>query len=303
MEFDSLTPGHAQEPEEAEVDEGFRESARRAPVSQGSAWARMTVPVSGAAEDAAVMDRAGQLAQVFDAELNVVFAPPDPAELTPWLGEGFMGTVQMSTIDSVRAAAEESGDRAEAQFNALSYSNSRYTALKSPVWQDLALEARLSDLVVFGDEAARGRGLLSEAFTQVLMEERCGVFIARTAVDVEGVAVVAWDGREPSSRAARRAVPLLKKAARVVIAGAPVGDRSADLEKLDAYYAAHGIAVVYERLPKGEVGAQLVEVCARHGANYLVAGAFGHSRIREFTFGGTTRQLLQHTSVNLYMAH
>lgn len=285
------------------MDEGFREAPRRAEVSHDGPWARITVPVSGAAEDAAVMENAGRLAQAFNAELNVVFAPPDPAELAPWLGEGFMGTVQMSTIDNVRAAAEESGARAEAQFAAVSYERRRYTALKSPVWQDLALEARLSDLVVFGDEAARGRGLLSEAFTQVLMEERCGVFIARAPVDIEGVAVVAWDCREPSSRAARRAVPLLKRAAKVVIAGAPVGDRPADLERLGAYYAGHGIAVVYERLPKGDVGAQLVEVCARHGAGYMVAGAFGHSRIREFTFGGTTRQLLQHAGVNLYMAH
>ncbi len=175
--------------------------------------------------------------------------------------------------------------------------------MSAPVWQDLALEARLSDLVVFGDAAARGRSLLAEAFTQVLMEERCGVFVARTAFDPAGVAMVAWDGREPSSRAARRAVPLLKQAQKVIIAGAPAGDRAAELERLGAYYAAHGIEVGYERLPKGDVGALLVDACERHGVDYMVAGAFGRSRIREFAFGGTTRHLLQHTSLNLYMAH
>ncbi len=285
------------------LDEGSRENGRQAPVATGAAWARISVVVAGAIEDAQVLEFSARLAEVFGGELNVVFAPPDPAELSPWLGEGFMGTVQMATIDSVRSAGEEGERRAQAQFDALTYERRGFTALNSPVWQDLALEARLSDLVVFGDGSARGRGLLAEAFTQVLMEERCGVFIARTAFDPAGVAVVAWDGKEPSSRAARRAVPLLKQAQKVIVAGAPVGDRAPELERLGAYYQAHGIEVGYERLPKGEICHQLVETCERHGADYMVAGAFGRSRIREFAFGGTTRQLLQHTSLNLYMAH
>ena len=285
------------------LDEPARSGKRKAPAATQGAWARITVPVAGAIDDAPVIDWAVRLAEVFGADLNVVFAPPDPAELSPWLGEGFMGTVQMTTLDSVRAAGAEGERRAQAQFDALSYDRGTFLRLDSPVWQDLALETRLSDLVVFGNDAALGRGLLAEAFTQVLMEERCGVFIARKAFDPTGVAVVAWDGKEPSSRAARRAVPLLKQAQKVIVAGAPIGDHAVELERLGAYYAAHGIEVGYERLPKGEVCKQLVESCERHAADYMVAGAFGRSRIREFAFGGTTRQLLQNTSLNLYMAH
>lgn len=285
------------------LDERAQTGGRGTAGATDTAWARMTVPVAGASDDAPVLEWAARLAEVFGAELNVVFAPPDPAELSPWLGEGFMGTVQMTTIDSVRSAGEEGEHRARKQFDALTYERSTFTTLNSPVWQDLALEARLSDLVVFGDGSAKGRGLLAEAFTQVLMEERCGVFVARTAFDPTGVAVVAWDGKEPSSRAARRAVPLLKRASKVVIAGAPLGDQTPELERLGAYYQAHGIEAGYERLPKGDICQLLTDTCARHGADYMVAGAFGRSRIREFTFGGTTRHLLQKTSLNLYMAH
>jgi len=285
------------------LDEGVRPGAPRAPSKMQAAWARLTVPVAGAAEDEPVLEWSACLAQLFDADLNIVFAPPDPTELSPWLGEGFMGTVQMATIDSVRAAGEEGERRAKTAASTLGYERSTFTTLNSPVWQDLALEARLSDLVVFGDSSAKGRGVLAEAFTQVLMEERCGVFVARTAFDPAGVAVVAWDGKEPSSRAARRAVPLLKQASKVIVAGAPVGDHAVDLERLGAYYRSHGIEVGYERLPKGDVCSLLTETCARHGADYMVAGAFGRSRIREFAFGGTTRHLLQQTSLNLYMAH
>ncbi len=271
--------------------------------NKGQAWSRVTIPVSGAAGETLALDIAATIAESFAAELNVLFAPPDPAELSPWLGEGFMGTVQMSTLDSLKAATEESELMARSHFGALSYAGKTFAALESPVWQDLACETRLSDLVVFGEQSAKGQGMLAEAFQQVLMEERAGVFVARKPLTLTGTALVAWDGKEPSSRAARRAVALLKKASRVVIVGAPLGDNPPKLERLAAYYAAHGIATEVDVLPKGEIHTQLAEAGERHGADYMVAGAYGRSRIREFAFGGTTRYLLQNTGINLYMAH
>ena len=132
-------------------------------VAESEAWSRISIPVSGAASEGTALDMAAQIAAAFHAQLNVLFTPPDPAELAPWLGEGFMGTVQMSTMDSLKAAAEESELTARTQFGALAYAGKTFAALASPVWQDLALETRLSDLMVFGDHSARGQGLLSEA--------------------------------------------------------------------------------------------------------------------------------------------
>ena len=270
---------------------------------KGQAWSRVTIPVSGTPGEAMALDLAARIAEVFGAELNVLFTPPDPAELSPWLGEGFMGTVQMSTLDSLKAASEEAELMARSQFGALGYAGKSFAALESPVWQDLACETRLSDLVVFGESSAKGQGMLAEAFQQVLMEERAGVFVARKPFSIDGTAVVAWDGKEPSSRAARRAVALLKRASKVVIVGAPLGENPPKLEKLAAYYAAHGIVAEVNVLPKGEIHTQLAEASERHNADYMVAGAYGRSRLREFAFGGTTRYLLQNTSLNLYMAH
>ncbi|MDC7675110.1 universal stress protein [Asticcacaulis machinosus] len=269
-----------------------------------SGWARISVLLSGAEAERVPLEVGLEIAKSFDAQLNTLFAPPDPAELAPWLGEGFMGTVQVTAMESLKSVAEESEALARAQFAALDYTAKSFYSLKSPVWQDLACETRLSDLMVFGADSAKGQGLLAEAFTQVLMEERTGVFIARQALNLSGTAIVAWDGKEPSSRAARRAVPLLKKAGKVVIIGAPIGDRPVDLNRLANYYAAHGITAEVEVLPKGgDVVGALVDANVRHNAAFMVAGAFGHSRLREFAFGGTTRALLQNTTLNLYMAH
>jgi nucleotide-binding universal stress UspA family protein len=39
------------------------------------------------------------------------------------------------------------------------------------------------------------------------------------------------------------------------------------------------------------------------GAEILVAGAFGHPRLQEFIFGGTTRSLLHADGPSLFLSH
>jgi nucleotide-binding universal stress UspA family protein len=268
-------------------------------------WGRITVPLTGTQRDEAVLSVAGDAAQLFGAQLEGLYVPPDPAELTPWLGEGFAGSIQVAALDSLREAAELGLKDAEARFATLPGTvRGELRNLHSPVWQDLARSVRLADLVIFGDEPARGQGALAEAFQQVLMEERAAVFVARTPVNFKGPVVVAWDGGEPASRAARRAVPLLRHASEVIIAGAPVGDRPAELGRLQAYYALRGISATVLALPRtGDVAAVLDTVCRDYKAEYLVAGAFGRSRLHEFVFGGTTRALLNGAGPSLFMAH
>jgi nucleotide-binding universal stress UspA family protein len=274
------------------------------PDTLSQSWARITLPTSGAQSEAVALEVAATLAQTFSAQLNCLFTPPDPADIAPWLGEGFMASIQITTLDNLKTLAGESEVAARTSLEAVNYGHKRFAVLASPVWRELAVETRLSDLVVFSDDSARGRGLLSEAFQQVLMEERAAAFIARKSLNPAGTALVAWDGKEPSSRAARRALPLLKRAGKVIITGAPIGDDPVDLSRLADYYACHGIAVEIDRLPKtNDILGSLKDSYARHGADYLVAGAFGHSRLREFAFGGTTRALLTGTDINLFMAH
>ena len=39
------------------------------------------------------------------------------------------------------------------------------------------------------------------------------------------------------------------------------------------------------------------------GADLLVMGAYGHSRLREFVFGGVTREILRHMTLPVLMSH
>jgi nucleotide-binding universal stress UspA family protein len=268
-------------------------------------WARIMAPLSGGQGDAAAVAAAAQLAEPFGAELAGVYAPADIADVMPWMGEGFMGGVQTTALETLKEAAQAGEKNARAVMDGCRYAKKQFLALQTPVWAGLSGEARLSDVVVFTNEPARGRGPLGEAFQQVLADEQRPVLIAREGLKVGGVVAVAWDGGKEASRAARLALPLLEKAQRAVILAAPkASSRSFDPARLQAYYAARGVQAEIDILPDSGDAAPLLLYAARKAeADILVAGAFGHPRLQEFIFGGTTRTLLNSDHPSLFLSH
>ncbi len=268
-------------------------------------WARIMVPLAGSGADAPAIAAGALLAEPFGAELAGVFAPVDAADIMPWMGEGYLGGIQASTLESIRSAAAAGEASARSAMAACTYQKTRFIALASPVWAGLSAESRLSDVVVFTNEAPRGRGPLAEPFQQIVADEQRPVLIAREGFTTSGVVAVAWDGGKEASRAARLALPLLEKASRVIILGAPMASaRHFDLLRLQEYYAARGIKAEVDTLPeRGEAGALLLPAVASLGAGLLVAGAFGHPRLQEFIFGGTTRTLMSADQPSLFLSH
>ena len=273
--------------------------------SSKTSWARIMAPLSGGKADAAVLAVAAELARPFGAEVSGVYAPADVADLMPWMGEGFMGGVQITAVESLKEAANLGERNARAAVEACPAARKGFTTLESPVWASLAVESRLSDVVVFDNEAARGRGPLAEAFQQLVANEQRPMVIARPGLQAEGVMAVAWDGGKEATRATRTAMPLLEKASRVVILGAPAASsRAFDPYRLKDFLGARGIEADVEVIKEsGDAASLLLNACRALGASLLVSGAFGHARLREFIFGGTTRSLLQAESPSLFLSH
>jgi nucleotide-binding universal stress UspA family protein len=268
-------------------------------------WARIMAPLSGGQGDAAAVAAATQLAEPFGAEMAGVYAPADIADVMPWMGEGFMGGVQTTALETLKEAAQAGEKNARIVMEGCGYAKKQFIALQTPVWAGLSAEARLSDVVVFTNDPARGRGPLGEAFQQVLADEQRPVLIAREGLKVGGVVAVAWDGGKEASRAARLALPLLEKASRAVILAAPkASSRSFDPARLQAYYAARGVRAEVDVLPdSGDAAPVLLYAARKADADILVAGAFGHPRLQEFIFGGTTRTLLNSDHPSLFLSH
>jgi nucleotide-binding universal stress UspA family protein len=268
-------------------------------------WARIMAPLSGGQGDRAAIEAAVMLAEPFGAEVACIYTPADVADVMPWMGEGFLGGVQTTALESLKEAAAAGEAHARAAMAAVGYPKAQFVALQTPVWAGLSAESRLSDVVVFNADPARGRGPLAEAFQQMVADEQRPVLIAREGFSVGGVVAVAWDGGKEASRAARLALPLLEKAAKVVILAAPKASaRTFDPTRLQAYYAARGVEAEVQILPEsGDAAPALLAAAKAAGANVLVAGAFGHPRLQEFIFGGTTRTLLNSDQPSLFLSH
>jgi nucleotide-binding universal stress UspA family protein len=264
-------------------------------------------PVAGGDPDARVLTAAATIAAAFDAELAAVYAPADVADLMPWMGEGFMGGVQVTAVQSLKDAAAAGERTARASVDATAYAKKSFTALASPVWSGLSMEGRLSDVVIFDDATAKGRGPLAESFQQIVADEQRPTIVVRPGLSADGCVAVAWDGGKEASRAARTALPLLQKAARVVILAAPASAaRYFDPARLQAFLGVRGVNAEVRTLSEtGDVASVLLKAAVAEQANLLVAGAFGHPRLQEFIFGGTTRSMLNAAagSPSLFLSH
>lgn len=108
-----------------------------------------------------------------------------------------------------------------------------------------------------------------------------------------GRVAVAWDGSAEAAYALRCAVPLLKGAEVTVLT---VEDAPAGFPATDAveYLSHHGICAELQVLQRlGAVEETLARELVLLQTELLVMGAFRHSRLREFLFGGVTRYFLE----------
>lgn len=122
--------------------------------------------------------------------------------------------------------------------------------------------------------------------------------------------LVAWDGGRAAARAIGEARSLFAHADLVeaVVVDSGKSKKHGDLPGADLarHLARHGKKVELRRLvpASGEsiVDVLLKEVAARD-IDLVVLGGYGHSRLREFVLGGVTRDILDRTTVPLFLAH
>jgi nucleotide-binding universal stress UspA family protein len=119
--------------------------------------------------------------------------------------------------------------------------------------------------------------------------------------------LIAWDGGRPAARAVGDALPLLMMADRVeVITVTDTGrDEYSPAERITRHLARHGIKATSARYPRDSLSTAnaLLSYAAEANADLMVMGGYGHSRLREFVLGSTTRKILQTMTVPVLMAH
>jgi nucleotide-binding universal stress UspA family protein len=120
--------------------------------------------------------------------------------------------------------------------------------------------------------------------------------------------VGAWDGSASAARALGDAAPLFERAERVdiVCAGSAIMTQLvvSGGERIARRFAQQGIDSNFRRIPgEGDPANILLSHAADFSADMIVAGGYGHSRMREALLGGVTRTLLGSMTVPVFMSH
>jgi nucleotide-binding universal stress UspA family protein len=184
---------------------------------------------------------------------------------------------------------------------------------RRPVMQSGLDFCRTADLVVAPqyDESMPGayaympEDLVMGAGRPVLLVPYAGRF-----AEVGRRALVAWNNSREAARAVFDALPLLQDGAELtLLLVAQDGQLSHALadsaRRLADTLARHDLkAEVQTSYPGGgAVGDEILSRAADHGADLVVMGCYGHSRVRETVFGGATRTLLGQMTAPVLMSH
>lgn len=176
----------------------------------------------------------------------------------------------------------------------------------------LALRLRFTDLVVLPQPVAGTTYRQDASILEACMfdAERPALIIPEgaSAPKPGGRVLLGWNEGAEALSAARAALPFLKEAQQVdiCIIDPPrhAENRSDPGGQIAEFLVRHGVKAQVDVIAKTEpnVGSILIRKAQEMGAEMIVTGAYGHSRLREAVFGGTSRELIDNCSLPLFMA-
>jgi nucleotide-binding universal stress UspA family protein len=131
-------------------------------------------------------------------------------------------------------------------------------------------------------------------------------YIQKSGLTLERV-LACWDGGRTAARAIADAMPFLERAKAVdlvIVAEERKNDEITGV-RMSEHLTRHGVTVSVKRIAKGDLAVQdvILSYAADSGADFMVMGGYGHSRLREFILGGVTRGILNSMTVPVLMSH
>jgi nucleotide-binding universal stress UspA family protein len=254
------------------------------------------------------LDVAVSLARRFQATLIGVGA--ETVDPMVWADPyGFAGS---ELANSARQVVMDDLDRAQALFKAKTTDvQARWVALDALPGDALAQVARSADLIVAGGRknasgdvyhyADVGKLVLTAGVPVLVAPPHGGRFRGDAVV-------VAWKDSREARRAVADSLPLLRAAEIVLVVEVC---RKADAEDAEVrtnavadHLRRHDIEVASKVVVSANDPAFEILGSARSiGADLIVTGGYGHSRLGEWVFGGVTRELLRQPECFLLMSH
>ncbi len=286
------------------------------------------------------LDVAVALAKAHGARIIGVFAKVDPGDPEYWWMAFDKKAIDawLATFETISGEAEEAFQERLTE-EAL---EGEWRVMDGNPTDAMLICARYGDLTVIGQTDPDHRAYDRSMPDQLVLGAGGPVLVVPYAGRFEAIGrriMVAWNGEREAIRALRDAMPILHQAETVIVYSIdPADKRHLVGADICAYLARHGVRAEAshivlgpekeavssvlqtvggfgfqqrgpwsqsQRPPMGETdaGNALLSAAADCGADLLVMGAYGHSRIRELVLGGTTREILDSMTVPVLMSN
>jgi nucleotide-binding universal stress UspA family protein len=260
------------------------------------------------------LDVAAAVATEFDAHLSILYVIPE-----------FLRSVHMQAGYAPARFLIELDELERERVKATKAFVENYMAGMALKWEwreqqgllarTVALSARYADLAILGqaqppktpgDEAAAlPADVALAAGRPVLIVPYIGV-----SKPPGSHVLLGWNASREATRAVNDAIPLLQRAQKVTVLtiDPEPGSRGHGEEPgadISLHLARHGVRAETAQTVASDidVGDVILSRAADLGADLIVIGAYGHSRVRESLLGGVTRHLLRHMTIPVLMSH
>lgn len=235
----------------------------------------------------------------------------------PVLPASVMGGVSADVFDVQRRENEKSAKAAIQEFDSaakragVSAETRMLTATIAGAADMFAALARRFDLAVVPqvtpDTIAPDELLMEAALFESGRPVVIVPYIQKDPLNLDRV-ICCWDGSRTAARAIGDAMPLLRKAKAVdvvIVGKGKMNEKELTGADMGAHLARHGLKVDVKRIPAADVDVAnaVLSYAADSGAEFIVMGGYGHSRLREYILGGATRGILGSMTVPVLMSH
>jgi nucleotide-binding universal stress UspA family protein len=261
------------------------------------------------------LEAALALATAFDAHLAGLTLIAEP-HVPPALGVHIPAEVLSSQREAAGKRAEEILEKARSQSDraGIAIELRHEWVMLDDFAPAFARHARHSDLSIVGqadpDEGDVDAELIAEAaFMQTGRPTLLVPYIGARKLPPSRI-LIAWDGSRESARAVGDAMPFMVRAESVTVLVVDpgglkgrVGDQpGADLA---THLARHKVKAEVVTAASGGlgVGDVIIGQATDMGAEMVVMGAYGHSRLRELVLGGATQSMLDHMPIPALLSH
>lgn len=169
----------------------------------------------------------------------------------------------------------------------------------------VAQQTKFCDMVV---AAAPQKGVATATFEAAVLESGKPVMIIPREMKEfkTDKIIIGWNNSPEVSRAVSEAIPIMKQAKQVHIVSskAYTTENLTRIKDLRNYLELHGIETTFELIKTTFVPGEALLKAAKEGDfDLIVAGAYCKKGLKEMMLGGSSRYMLEHTTIPALVSH